>query len=59
MSATVQQYKHSLALPFFGIGMNIDISSPVAPAEFSVFAGILSAAFSEHHLLGFVPRDAS
>ena len=28
-------------------------SSPVATAEFSRFANILSAAFSLHHLLGF------
>ena len=28
-------------------------SSLVATAEFSKFAGILSAAFSQHHLLGF------
>ena len=28
-------------------------SSPMAPAEFSKFAGILSAALSQHHLLGF------
>ena len=28
-------------------------SSPVATAEFSKFAGIFSAAVSQHHLLGF------
>ena len=28
-------------------------SSPVATAEFSRFAGILSAALSQHHLSGF------
>ena len=28
-------------------------SSPVATAESSKFAGILSAALSQHHLLGF------
>ena len=28
-------------------------SSPVATAEFSKFAGILSAALSQNHLLGF------
>ena len=55
----MQYFEHSLSLPFFEIGMKIDISSPVAPAEFSIFAGILSAAFSQHHLLGFVPSDAS
>jgi len=42
-----------LALPFFGIGMKMAFSSPVATAEFSIFAGILSAALSQHHLLGF------
>ena len=44
---------HSLALPFFGIGMKTDFSSPVATAEFSKFADIVSAALSQHHLLGF------
>ena len=28
-------------------------SSPVATANFSKFAGMLSAALSQHHLLGF------
>jgi len=28
-------------------------SSPMATAEFSIFAGILSAALSHHHLSGF------
>ena len=45
--------EHSLALPFFGIGMKTDFCSPVATAEFSKFAGILSAALSQHHLSGF------
>ena len=31
--------------------MNTDLSSPVATAEFSKFAGVLSAALSQHHLL--------
>ena len=53
MSAIVWQFEHSLALPFFGIGMKIDLSSPVATAEVSKFADILSAALSHHHLLGF------
>ena len=48
MSAIVQWFECSLALPLFGIGMKI-----VATAEFSKFAGILSAALSQHHLLGF------
>ena len=42
-----------MALPFFGIRMKTDFSSPVATAEFSKFAGILSAALSQHYLLGF------
>ena len=33
-----------LALPFFGIRTKMDFSSPVASAEFSKFADILSAA---------------
>ena len=44
----------SLALPFVGIGMKTDLFQfPVATAEFSKFAGILSAALSQYHLLGF------
>ena len=45
--------EHSLVLPFFGIGMKTDFSSPVATVEFSKFAGILNAALSGHHLLRF------
>ena len=33
--------------------MKTDFSSLVAAAEFSKFAGILSAALSQHHLPGF------
>ena len=44
MSAIVRYFEHSLALPFFGTGMKTDLSSPVVTAEFSKFAGILSAA---------------
>ena len=36
-----------------GLEWKLTISSPVATAEFSKFAGILSAALSRHHLLGF------
>ena len=43
MSTNVQYFEHSLALPFFGIGMKTDFSSLVAIAELSKFAGILSA----------------
>ena len=32
------------------LGLKTDFSSPVATAEFSRFAGILSAALSQHHL---------
>ena len=53
MSAIVRQFEHSLALSFFGIGMKRTFSSPVATAEFSKFAGILSATLSQHHLSGF------
>ena len=53
MSAIVWQLEHSLALPFFGIRMKAALSSPVAPAEFSKFAGILTTALSQYHLLGF------
>ena len=49
----MQSFEHSLALPFFGIAMKLTFSSPVATVEFSKFAGILSAALSKHHLLGF------
>ena len=47
--------EHSFKLPLFGIAMKMtfpffffkenDLSSPVATAEFSKFASILSAAF--------------
>ena len=53
MSAIVPYFEHTLALPFFGIGMKVDFSSPVATAEFSKFAVVLSAALSQQHLLGF------
>ena len=53
MSAIVQQFEHSLALPFFGIGMKFQFPSLVATAKFYKFVGILSAALSQHHLLGF------
>ena len=46
MSATVWYFEHSLALPFLGVGVKTDISSPVATAEFSIFAGIVSAALN-------------
>ena len=53
MNAVLQWFEHSLALPFFGIGMKTDLFIPVATTEFSKFAGILSVALSQHHVLGF------
>jgi len=53
MSIIVWWFEHSLALPFLGIGMKTDLFSPVATAEFSKFADILSAALSQYHLLRF------
>ena len=41
---------HCLSL---GLEGKLIFSSPVATAEFSKFVGILSAAFSQHHLLEF------
>ena len=40
---------HCLSL---GLEWKLTFSSPVATAELSIFAGILSAALSQHHLLG-------
>ena len=53
MSAVVWYFEHSLALPLFGIRMKTDFLSPVTTVEFSRFADVLSAALSQHHLLGF------
>ena len=53
MSTALRECERSSALPFFGIGIKTNISSTVAIAEFSKFAGILSAALSQHHLSGF------
>ena len=52
-SEIVTLLEHSLALPFFGIGVKTDFSSPVVTAEFSKCADILSATLSQHHLWGF------
>ena len=41
---------HCLSL---GLEWKLTFSSPVATAEFSKFAGMLSAALSQHHLSGF------
>ena len=42
--------RHCLSL---GLEWKLTFSSPVAAAEVSKFAGILSAALSQHHLSGF------
>ena len=47
---------HCLSL---GLEWKLTFSSPVATAEFSKFVGILSAALSKHHLLGFEIAHAS
>ena len=49
----MRYFEHSLALLFFAIGMKTEFSSPVATAEFSKFAGVLSVALSQFHLPGF------
>ena len=48
MTAIVWQSELSL-----GLEWKLTFSSPVATAEFSKFAGMLSAALSQQHLLGF------
>ena len=53
MSAIVRYFEHSLAMPFFGTGVKTDLFQSCGTAEFSQFAGILSAALSQHHLSGF------
>ena len=40
-------------IAFLWVEWKLTFSSPVAIAEFSKFAGILSAALSQHHLSGF------
>ena len=51
-SATVWSFQYSLSLPFFGNGMKTDLFQSHGHCEFSKFAGILSAALSQHLLLG-------
>ena len=46
MSIIVQQFEYFLVLPFFGVGWKLTFSTPVATAEFSKFAGILSVHFN-------------
>ena len=52
------QYHRVQKHQFFGTQISLwsnsqNLSSPMATAVFSKFAGILSAALSQHHLLGF------
>ena len=51
MSAIVQQFEHSLGLPFFGIGMKTDFFQSCGHSWVFKIAGILSAVLSQHHLL--------
>ena len=53
MSAIVWYFEHSLDCFSLGLELKQTFSSPVATAEFSKFADILSAALSQHRLLGF------
>ena len=53
MSATVSSLNFLWHCPSLGLEWKLTISSPVATSEFSKFAGIWSAALSQHHLLGF------
>ena len=43
----------------WGLEWKLTLSSPVATAEFFKFAGILSAALSQHHLLGMLVENNS
>jgi len=42
-----------LGLPFSGIDIKTDFFQSCVHSEFFKFAGILSAALSQHHLSGF------
>ena len=50
MCGSLSIFSHCLSL---GLERKLIFSSPVATAEFSKFAGILSSALSQHHLSGF------
>ena len=53
MSEIVWKFEQSLALSSLGLEWKLTFSSPVVTAEFYKFADILSAALSQHHILGF------
>ena len=62
MSAILWWFEHSLALPFFGIGMKTDLFQFVATAEFSKFADVLSETLltaSSFRILNSSPGIAS
>ena len=52
-----KQNNYSLSILWHCLSLELEqklnFSSPVATAEFFKFAGILSTALSQHHLLGF------
>ena len=52
----IEQLRSNLSIlwhcPSLGLELKLNFSCTVATAEFSKFAGILSAALSQHHLLG-------
>ena len=50
LCSSLNIFWHCLSL---GLKWKLTCSRPVATAEFSKFAGILSAALSQHHLWGF------
>ena len=55
-SDTTERLQFSLSIlwhcPSFMLEWKLTFSNPMAAAEFSKFVGILSAALSQHHLLG-------
>ena len=53
MSAIVLYFEHFWHCLSLGLEWKLTFSSPVATAEFSKFAGILSSTLSQHHILGF------
>ena len=53
MSAIMQEFEHSLALLFFRIGMKTGLFPSCGHCWVFQIAGILSAALSQYHLLGF------
>ena len=50
MCSSLNTLWHCLSL---GLGRTLTFSSPVATVEFSKFAGMLSVALSQNHILRF------